>query len=123
MYSSETVAIRFPKAVWKEVRVRAMLRGETGLAWLSRCAELCLRTAGGEGVIPGVTAGMVEPPRGSDVARRAPVERGGADGTVHARTGRLQAEIDRRQGGERRADAARGREGEDDQRRRPEEEA
>ena len=109
MSSPETVAIRFPKALWKAVRVRAMLRGETGLSWLSRCAELCLRTAGGEGAMPGVTAGMVEPAEGSDVAEEPPA----------AKKARLQGLIDGIQGRPRQAaaDAARwrGREGEDDQ--------
>ena len=41
----ETVAIRFPKAVWVRVRRRALDRGETGLSWLSRCAEVCLGVA------------------------------------------------------------------------------
>ncbi len=38
----ETVTIRFPKALWTRVRMRALERGESGLAWLSRCAEAAL---------------------------------------------------------------------------------
>ena len=38
----ETVAIRFPKETWRRVRARACERGESGLSWLSRCAEACL---------------------------------------------------------------------------------
>lgn len=74
----ETVAIRFPRETWKRVRVRAVARGESGLSWLSRCAEVCLADGrlrdGGEEEAP---AG-----RGSDVAAKKideGVGRGGAE--------------------------------------------
>ena len=125
----ETVAIRFPKETWRQVRARAALRGETGLSWLSRCAVLCVRTANGEAVIPWVAAGMVEPVGGSgaekkEARRVAPVAEE-PDESTSAKHARFQGVINKIQGRPRRsaADAARwrGREGEDDQTR-PEEE-
>lgn len=70
----ETVAIRFPKGVWLRVRQRALARGETGLAWLSRCAEVCLKVSETGSVVGGVTPEAVEPPTGSVVEKN---EKGG----------------------------------------------
>ena len=61
----DTVAIRFPKGTWLKVRQRALARGETGLAWLSRCAEVCLRVSETGSVVGGVKPEAVEPPEGS----------------------------------------------------------
>lgn len=64
----KTVAIRFPEELWWKIRARATGRRETGLAWLSRCAEVCLGVAETGLMRGGVTAGAVEPQKnGSDV--------------------------------------------------------
>ena len=128
----ETVAIRFPKDVWRRVRLRALARGETGLSWLARCAEVCLRTAEGEAVTSQVTAGMVEPASGSDVdaetSRPAPASRASMKGApvepqavMQTQVGATEVWLERQRAAQRAARTAnarqwRGREGEDDQR-------
>ena len=57
----DTVAIRFPRALWLAVRQRALAREETGLSYLSRCARVCLEVASSGVPIGGVVASAVEP--------------------------------------------------------------
>lgn len=53
--SDATTSVRFPKDLWHRIRTRAVARNETGMAWLSRCAEMALAK------VP-MTAEHVEPP-------------------------------------------------------------
>ena len=39
---SETVPVRLPKTLWQQVRLRALERGESGLAYLARSVETAL---------------------------------------------------------------------------------
>lgn len=69
-----TVVVRLPRELWKQIRMRALARGETGLSWLSRCAEVCLAVAEGGSDVAGISPGAVEPPTGSDVAPKNAAE-------------------------------------------------
>ena len=40
--SEQMTSIRFPTALWKRVRVRAVEMNKGGVEWLAHCAEWCL---------------------------------------------------------------------------------
>ncbi len=55
--SEKQITLRLDELVWREVRKRALERGESAQAWVARAIGICLATVKGERI----TAGRVEP--------------------------------------------------------------
>ena len=58
----KTVSVRLPEDVWRRVRMRSLQRGESALAYASRCLSVCLGVAETGIARGGITAVAVEPP-------------------------------------------------------------
>lgn len=62
---NKTVAVRIPADLWWRVKERAVARRETGLSWMKRALEVCLRKVDGK-----VITGADVEPDGSDVSEK-----------------------------------------------------
>ena len=70
--SDATTSVRLPKELWHRVRTRALARNESGMSWLTRCAEVALAKVEltRETVEPGSVTEVVVPMRSSVTPRQ-----------------------------------------------------